>query len=85
MRQFILGFLLALSASSIAITTHPDGSQTLTKEEADSLLASFQKMAADAEQFEKDRQLYDSDRAIAYIVLMRMKARIEELEQRKCM
>lgn len=76
MRNFILGVLVALSFSSIAVTDNPDGSVTFTREEAQNLLENFQRMEADSEQYEKDR-------ATALQVLQKMQRRINELEK-KC-
>jgi hypothetical protein len=76
MRNFILGVLVALSLSAIAVTDNPDGSVTFTHEEAANLLENFQRMDADSEQYAKDR-------AIALQVLQNMQRYIDKLEK-KC-
>lgn len=69
--------LLLVSASAFAITNHPDGTVTLTKEEAENLMENFQMMAADSEQFARDR-------ARAAEVLKGLMEQIQALQNGKC-
>jgi len=76
MRNFILGVLVTLSISAIAVTDNPDGSVLFTREEATNLLENFQRMDAQIEQDEKDK-------ATALRVLQNMQRYIDALEK-KC-
>jgi hypothetical protein len=52
MRNFIAGALCAFSISAIAVTDNPDGSVTLTKEEAANLIENFQRMEGEISRLE---------------------------------
>jgi hypothetical protein len=70
--------LLLVCAPALSITNHPDGSVTLTKEEAANLTENFQSMASDKEQYAKDR-------ARATEVLQDLLKQMEALKNRKCL
>lgn len=70
--------LLLVCAPALSITNHPDGTVTLTKEEAGSLTENFQSMSADKEQYAKDR-------ARATEVLQDLLKQINALKNGKCL
>ena len=70
--------LLLVCAPALSITNHPDGTVTLTKEEAANLTENFQSMAADREQYARDR-------ARAVEVLKDLLKQMESLKNGKCL
>lgn len=78
MRNFILGVLLALSVSAIAVTQNPDGSVLLTAGEVEAVRANFDALYA-----EIDRRGDTLEKQGT--VIRAQQKKILELEGRKCL
>jgi hypothetical protein len=70
MRQFLVGFLIALSASAVALTRHTDGSITLSAQEAAAVEKNFNGMA--------------SDLNAAIAIIQRLQHDLEAMKKGKC-
>lgn len=70
MRNFILGFLLALSVSTTAVTMHKDGSVTFTEAEFDILSSNITAM--------------NSDINTAIHIIKRLHEDLEAVQKAKC-
>ena len=75
LRLALLAMLFCTTAH--AVTDNPDGSVTMTHEEAKYIADNLEKMEADIQQLQKDR-------AISLQVLKRMQEEINRLEKGPC-
>jgi hypothetical protein len=70
MIKVVLGFLLALSVSSLAITIYADGSMTLTQDEVDNV--------------ERNLQKIQTERDYAMLIILQLQKKMEAMEKGKC-